>query len=163
MVSDFITLSSRRRTPTLKDGRFALLGVIALHHAHAAQRLGQPPRHFAVILPRSRKMGRIVLKRVLQNKDENADHRENDQRHPHAAMQQEDERHHRRQQAAHKLHQAGADQVAHAFHVAHDARNQQAAAVLVVEADRKQAYVPLHLLAQIGNHALRGLRQQLRV
>ena len=31
--------------PARKHGPLALLGVVALHHAHAAQRFGQPPRH----------------------------------------------------------------------------------------------------------------------
>ncbi len=72
-------------------------------------------------------------------------------------MQQKHERHHRGQQAADKLHQARPDQVAHAFHVAHDPRYQQARAVGIIKADRKAADMPLHLLAQLGDHALRGL------
>ena len=70
---------------------------------------------------------------------------------------QKDESQDRSKQAADKLHQARADEVAHALDVAHDARDQQAGAVFVVEADRQTANMPLHLLAQFRNHALRRL------
>ena len=72
-------------------------------------------------------------------------------------MHQEDECHDRSEQAADKLDEARADEVAHAFDVAHDARYQQAGAVFVVEADRKTAYMLLHLLAQFRYHTLRRL------
>ena len=55
--------------------------------------------------------------------------------------------------AADELHQAGADEVAHAFHVAHDARNQRAGAVFVVEATESRPRA-LHLAAHFGNQAL---------
>ena len=62
---------------------------------------------------------------------------------------------HRRHEAAHELDQPGADQVAHAFDVAHDARHQHAALVRVVIGDRKSSDVLLYFLAQFRDQALR--------
>ena len=72
-------------------------------------------------------------------------------------MQQIEECQNGGQHAANKLNQAGADQVAHAFNVAHDARNQRAGAVLVVVGDGQQADMALHLAAHLGNQPLAGL------
>ena len=46
----FMTLSSRRCTPPANTFCFPLLRVIALHHAHAAQRFGEAPGDFGVDL-----------------------------------------------------------------------------------------------------------------
>ena len=54
------------------------------------------------------------------------------------------------------------EQIAHAFHVAHDARDQGAGLVGVVIRNRQARNVCLHFLAKLGNQALRGLRKQLR-
>ena len=78
-----------------------------------------------------------------------------------ADAHQDEEGEHRGQQAPDKIDQAGADQVAHAFHVGHDARHQHAGAGGVVEADRETADVLLHLHAQVGDQPLGGLREQL--
>ena len=59
-----------------------------------------------------------------------------------------------------EIHQAGADQVAHAFHVAHDARHQHAGLVGIVVGDRQPADVFLHRAAQFGDQPLRRLRKQ---
>ena len=54
-----------------------------------------------------------------------------------------------------------ADQIANAFHVAHDARNQFAGFVRIVVGDGQATDVSLNALAHIGNHALRGFGKQL--
>ena len=64
--------------------------------------------------------------------------------------------------AADKIDQAGADEIADAFNVAHDARDEHAGFVGVVKGDGKAADVRLHLEAQLGDHALRGFREELR-
>ena len=76
--------------------------------------------------------------------------------------QQHHESDDRRDDAADKVHQTGADQVAHALDIGHDARHQVAGAIGVVEADREASDVCLHLLAQLGDHALRRLGEKLR-
>ena len=68
----------------------------------------------------------------------------------------------RRQQSADELDQAGADQVADAFDIGHDARDQRAGLVGVVVGDRQPADMLLHFLPQLGDQPLRRLRQQLR-
>ena len=64
--------------------------------------------------------------------------------------------------SADEIHQAGADQVAHAFDVAHDARDQHAGLVRVVVGDGEPADVLLHAAAQFGDQLLRGLGERLR-
>ena len=82
--------------------------------------------------------------------------REDRERQPDAAVHQINERQHGGQHPADKLHQARAHQVAHAFHVGHDARHQRARAVLVVIGDGKQAHVALHLPPHFGDKPLAG-------
>ncbi len=72
---------------------------------------------------------------------------------------QDKEGEHRGKQAPYKIDQAGADQVAHPFHVGHDARHQHARAGGVIEADREPPDMLLHLHAQVGDHPLGGLRK----
>ncbi len=112
--------------------RLARLGVVTLDHPHPAQRLGQPTRDLGVDLGPLAKNGPYDLESILQNENKRAHHNKDRQRNRNAAMQQKEERQHGGQQAAHKLHQPGAHQVAHAFHVGHDARHQRAGAILVV-------------------------------
>ena len=47
-VSVFMTLSSRRCTPLGEDFCFARFGVIALDHAHAAERFGEAAGDFGI-------------------------------------------------------------------------------------------------------------------
>ena len=136
--------------------------MIALDDAHAAQRLGQPAGNLGVDLAPLAEDGANHLEAILQNKDERAHHCEDGERDRSAAMQQKKEHQHSGQQAADKLHQPGADQVAHAFHVGHDARYQRAGAVFIVVSNRQQAHVPLHLPAHLGDQPLAGLGEQLR-
>ena len=63
--------------------------------------------------------------------------------------------------AADEIHQAGADQVAHALDVVHDARNQGAGLIGVVVGHRQPADVLLHLAAQFGDQALAFFGKQL--
>ena len=64
--------------------------------------------------------------------------------------------------AADEFHQTCANQVAHALDVGHDARDQNAAFIGVIVADRKTPDVLLNFLAQLRDQALSGFRQQLR-
>ena len=91
MVSDFITFCSSRSTPRGEDAGLALFGVIALDHAHAAQRLGQPAGNLGVDLAALAEDGANRLEAILQDKDERAHHGEDRQRDRDAAMQQIEE------------------------------------------------------------------------
>jgi hypothetical protein len=81
--------------------------------------------------------------------------------HQWADPDQDDESDHRGKYAAHELYEAGADQIAHAFHVVHDARNQRARFVGIVVRNREPPDMLLHLAAHFCNQALRGLGKQL--
>ena len=162
-VSDFSTLSSSRCTPPRKTLLLALFGVIALHDAHAAQRFGQPAGDFGVDFAALAEDGPDVReglaaapsRRPARNSDGDAGHQRAD-------AQQNDQRDDGGHDAADELDQAGADQVAHAFHVGHDARDQHAGLVGVVIGHGQAADVRLHFAAQFGDQALRRLGQQLR-
>ena len=62
-----------------------------------------------------------------------------------------------------QLHEAGADQVPDAFGVGHDPRDQDAALGRVEVADRQAHHVRLDVLAHVGDRALRGDAENLRV
>ncbi len=136
--------------------------MIALDDAHAAQRLGQPAGDLGVDPAAFAEDGADDIEGVPQDKDKRAHHGEDRQRDRHAAMQQVEKGQHGSQQATHKIHQPGAHQVAHAFHVGHDTRHQRAGAVFVVVGDRKQAHMTLDLPAHLGDQPLAGLGEQLR-
>ena len=136
--------------------------MIALDDPNAAQRLGQTAGDLGVDPAALAEDGADDLEGVPQHKDKRAHHGEDRQRDRHAAMQQVEEGQHGGQQASNKIDQPGAHQVAHAFHVGHDARHQRASAVFVVVADRKQAHVALNLPSHLGNQPLAGLGEQLR-
>ena len=57
--------------------------------------------------------------------------------------------------------EAGADEIAHAFDVVHDARDQQAGFIGIVIGDRQAADVLLHFAAQFGDEALGLFREHL--
>ena len=63
--------------------------------------------------------------------------------------------------AAGEIDQAGANEVADAFHVAHDAGDEHAGFVGVVVGDGQAADVRLHLAAQFGDHSLRRFGEKL--
>ena len=80
----------------------------------------------ALILPRSRNSGRRRLERVRHAAAERAQHDGGDAGQPPVEIEQDAEREDRGDDAADELHEAGADQIADAFGVAHDARDQDA-------------------------------------
>ncbi len=101
-------------------------------------------------------------KRFVEPHAKNQQHSEGNQRHGHADAQQDHQGQYCGHQAADEFNQAGADQIAHAFDVAHDAGNQNSGFVRIVKGNGQLADVGLHLAAQIGNHLLRGFGEQLR-
>ena len=146
-----------------EDGGLALLGVIALDDAHAAQRFRQAAGDLGVDLAALAEDRPDLGERLLEREREGGDEQARSDRSSAALMRSSTtSAMTRRQQAADEFHQARADQVAHAFDVGHDARDQHAALVGVVVADRQAADVLLDLLAQLGDQALAGFREQLR-
>ena len=125
----------------------ARLGVVALHHAHAAQRLGQPSGHLGLDLAALAEDRPERAEGPAQHEAEDRERAQGDEGHDRADAQHDREREDRGQQPAQELDQAGADQVPHALHVAHDARHQLPGLVGVVVGDRQPADVRLHLAA----------------
>ena len=80
-----------------------------------------------------------------------------EQGHLDTGVEQPDEGEDGGEDAADEVNHAGADEVADAFDVGHDAGDERAGAVLVVEGDGEAADVGLDLLAEIGDEALAGL------
>ena len=75
--------------------------------------------------------------------------------------QQDEQGEHRRHDSAEEFHQAGADQVAHALHVVHDAGDQCAGFVGVVVDHGQTADMFLHFAPQLGDQALAFLGEEL--
>ena len=88
MVSDFITFASKPLHAAGEDAGLALLGVVALDDAHAAQRFGQPACDLRVDLASFAKDGANDFEAVLQDEDERAHHGEHRERDRDAAMQE---------------------------------------------------------------------------
>ena len=84
-------------------------------------------------------------------------------RQPPVEVEQHAEAEHGREDAADELHQAGADEIADAVGVAHDARQQHAGLRRIEVAHRQAHDVRLHALAHLGDRALRGDAENLRV
>ncbi len=78
-----------------------------------------------------------------------------------ADVEQHGEREHGGEDAADEFDESGADEIAHAFDVVHDARDELAGFVGVVIRDREAADVLLHFAAEFGDEALGLLRQEL--
>ena len=143
------TLHAAREHP-----RFAILGVIALDDAHAAQRLGQTSGDFRVDLAAFAEDGAHGLESFAQDEPEYQHDGERNSRHQRTDPDQHDQRDDGRQYAADELDHAGADQVAHALDVRHDARNQLAGLVRIVVGDGQPADMLLDLAAQFGDEFL---------
>ena len=139
----------------------ALLGVIALHHAHAAERFRQAAGDLGVDLGALAEDGTDGPKGLAQAESEDQQKAEGDGGHHRADANQNGEGNDRGEQAADKVHQAGADEVAHPFDVAHDARDQHAGLVGVVIRDGEPPNVLLHPAAQLGDQLLRRLGERL--
>ena len=139
----------------------AVFRVVALDHANAAQRFGEPAGDFGIDFRTFAKNRADGLERLIQRDAENQKYAGGDAGHQHAGMQQVDQGKQRGHDAAGKFDQAGADQVADAFDVAHDPGNQHAGFIGVVVGDLQAADVGLHFFAHFGNHAPGGFGEQL--
>ena len=107
--------------PAGKHARLLRLGVVPLHHAHAGQGFGKTPLHFGVDFSAFPKDRPDPFEGYLQDARKERDEEQGEARHQRADAHQDDERNQRFQDSASEFHQSGADQVAHALHVAHDA------------------------------------------
>ncbi len=123
------TLNYVVQQPQHARGKHLLLarfGVVALHHANPAERFRQAPGELGTDFASFAKDWANGLKRLLQREPKDAKKTEGQQRHDRADAEKNDQRNARGEQSANQIDQPGADQVAHSFDVAHDARDQDA-------------------------------------
>ena len=153
-VSVRITLSSRRRTPPAKTCFFALLGVIALDDANAAERLRQAAGHLGVDFAALPENGPDGAECLVQRDGEAQQEAEGQHGHHRADAKQDHQRNAGSEQSADQIDQPSPQQVPDAFDVGHDARNQSAGLVGVVESYRQMRDVGLYFLAKFGNQPL---------
>src|ERR1019366_2986857 len=140
---------------------FAGFGMIALDYSHAGQRLGETAGDVGGDFAALAEDRADLAEGLAEAEREYHDEEQRDAGQQRADAEQDDEREQRRQDAAHEIHQAGADQVAHALHVAHDAGDQGAGFVGIVVDHGQTADVLLHLAAQLGDEPLALFGKQL--
>ena len=136
--------------------------VVTLHHANAAQRFREPAGNFCIDLRPRAKDRANRLERAVQSQSKNQENGKRHGGHAGADPQEDDHGKNRSQNSPGKLNEPGANEVSHAFDVAHDARDQDASFVCVVERHGQAPHMRLNLDAKFRDHPLRGFRKELR-
>ena len=144
-----------------KHRGLASFSMVTLHHAYAAQRFREPPCDFGVDFGPGAKDGTDHFERIAEKEPEAEQNRTSQGRHENADAQQNDRGKCCRQHPAHELDQSGSHQVSHPFHIAHDARDEDACLVGVVVGHGQPPDMRLHLASQFSDQPLRGLREEL--
>ncbi len=147
--------------PAAKTLASLCFGVVALDDADAAERLGEAAGDLGVDLGALAEDGSNGLEGLLQDEAEDDQDDEGDERHLDAELDEVGEGEERGEQAAEEVDDAGADEVADAFDIGHDAGDEGAGAVLVVEGYGQAADVGLDLHAEFGDEALALFREEL--
>jgi len=155
-VSVFRILSSSRFTPRRKL-LLPALGVIALDHAHTAQRFGQPAGDLGVDLAALAKDWTDGPECFASRESEHDQESKRQHRHGSTDVEEPHQCQGGGEQSAAQLDQPGADQIAHTFDVGHDARDESAGLVGVVIGNRQPSDVRLHLAAKFSDGPLPGL------
>ena len=120
-----------------KDFGLAVFGVVALDDANAAERFGEAAGDFGVDLGALAEDGADDLEGALQNERKGGHDDEGQQRHADRHVHEVGEGEDGGEDAADEVDDAGADEVADAFDVVHDAGDERAGAVLVIEGRRR--------------------------
>ncbi len=145
-----------------EDPRFVALGAIGLDDPDSAHPFREPPddrphRLAPLLEQRARR-----VERPEEDDGEDDDAAEDDPGQPHIEVE-EDARHDRGgDEAAEKLEQTGPDEIADAFRVVDDPRNDGAGLGAVEIRHRQSLHVILQPPAQLGDGALRGHAEDLR-
>ena len=161
-VSDRMHVVQQALHAAGEHASFPGFGMIALDHADAGEGFGETAGDIGVDLAALAEDGADAAEGFGEAERANDDEEQREAGQQRADAEQDDEREQRRQDAADEFHQAGADQVAHAFHVVHDAGDQGAGLVGIVVGHRQPADVLLHLAPQLGDQSLALLGKQLR-
>src|SRR5262249_14598310 len=144
-----------------KDLLLAFLSVVTLYDPYTAQRLGESARDLSVDLWPGTKNRANGGESFVQTESEGKKNCRGQNGHKHADPKQHYQRKKSGHDASGKFDQPCANQIANSFDVAHDARDQRTSLVGIVEGHRQPADVCLHLTPHLGNHSLRGFREQL--
>ena len=139
----------------------ALFGVITLDHANPSERLRQPTGDFSINFAALAKDRTDSPKSFVERQSKEQQESERDGGHEGTDAEQHDQRDSRSHQASDQIDQSSTDQVADAFDIAHDARDQHAAFGRIVKRDWQPADMRLNFLTELRDQPLRGLRQQL--
>src|SRR5262245_19762455 len=140
-----------------------LLGLrhVGLDHAHAADRLGQPPRDVGGDLAALAEERPELLEGDRHGEAEARQRHEDHQRQPPVEVEEDADPDHGLEHAAYELHEPRADEVADALGVVHHARDEHPRLGRVEVAHRQAADVRLQQLAHVVDGALRGHAQDL--
>ncbi len=122
-----------------------------------AKRFGEATGDFGVNLGALAEDGADNLEGALKDEREGGHDDEGEQRHADGDVHEVGEGEDGGEDAADKVDDACADEVAHAFDVVHNTGDQRAGAVLVIERDREPADMLLDLHAELGDEALASL------
>src|SRR5438874_4200483 len=135
--------------------------MVALHDANATERFGEAAGDLGVDLGALAEDGADGFEGLLQNEAEDDEDAEGEQRHAAADADENAEGDDGGENSANEFKQAGADEVADAFNVGHDAGDESAGAVFIVEGYGQAADVALDLGAELRYEALAGGGEQL--
>src|SRR5579863_3560070 len=136
---------------------FAIFRVVALDHADTSERLREPARDLSIDLAAFAKDGTNRAKGFVEGYGKKQQESEGDASHDRADAEQHNQRDAGGYQTADQIHQSSANQVANAFDIAHDARDQYATLGRIMERNRQPANMRLYFLAKVGDQPLCSL------
>ena len=138
-----------------KDNLFAFFGRVALDHANAAERFGQPAGDLGVDLAPLAKQRPQLAEGVRHAAAEQTQHDDGDDRQLPVEIKENADSDDRREDTADQLHEPGPHQVPDALGIAHDARQQHAGLRRIEVADWQPHDVRLDPFPHVSNGALR--------
>ncbi len=144
-----------------EDFGLAGLGVVALDDADAAKGFGEAAGDLGVDLGALAEDGADGLEGALEDEAKEEEDDEGDERHLNAEFDEIDEGEDGGENAAEEVDDAGSDEVTDTFDVGHDAGDEGAGAVLVVESYGQAADVGLDFHAEFGDESLTGFGEEL--
>ena len=139
---------------TSEDARLAFLGVVALDNANATEGFGEAASDLGVNLGALAKDGADSAEGLKYQAEDKWCDGKGEEAILGVDTNEDDEGEYGSEDAADEVEQAGADEVADAFDIGHDAGDEGTGAVGVVEGYGKAANVLLHLHAKFGDEAL---------
>lgn len=143
-----------------KDLFFAVFGVVALDDADAAEGFGEAAGDFGGDFAAFAEDGAEGVEGVAEDEGEDGDDGEGHEGEGGADAEEDGEGEQGGEEAAGELDEAGADEIADAFDVVHDAGDELAGFVAVEVDDGEAADVGLDFAAEFGDEFLGGFGEQ---